>query len=175
MAKNRIGLQERAVEPRQENAMSREVFSDAIRVETREGVFYRVGGSLSVGDSFVYAKRFVIPLNIPAAALATYQLGAGLLVLSLVTDFCGIGHLFTSAHAALGLIIGLGLLGTGLAYILYYFIVEKLWAVSASSVTYIPPVVALLIGALLVGEPIGWVDYGATALIFAGVILLRRR
>jgi len=140
-----------------------------------EGVFYMVAGSLSVGASFVYAKKFVIPLKIPAAALTTYQLGVGLLVLALVTDYRGIGQIFRSAHAAIGLIIGLGLLGTGLAYILYYFIVEKLGAISASSVTYIPPVVALLIGALLVGEPIGWVDYGATALIFVGVILLRRR
>jgi drug/metabolite transporter (DMT)-like permease len=73
------------------------------------------------------------------------------------------------------LIIGLGLLGTGLAYITYYYIVEKLGAISASSVTYIPPVVALLIGALLVGEPIKVADYGATVLIFIGVFLLKRK
>ena len=37
-----------------------------------EGVLYMVAGSLSVGASFVYAKRYVIPLNIPAAALTTF-------------------------------------------------------------------------------------------------------
>jgi drug/metabolite transporter (DMT)-like permease len=138
-----------------------------------EGVFYMVAGSLSVGASFVYAKKFIIPLKLPAAALTTYQLGIGLLVLALCTDYHGIGKIFTSSHATLGLIIGLGLLGTGLAYIIYYYIVEKLGAVSASSVTYIPPVVALLIGALIIGEPIALADYGATLLIFIGVFLLK--
>ena len=114
-------------------------------------------------------------MKIPATALATYQLGLGLLVLALFTDYSGIGNVFASTHTAIGLIVGLGLLGTGLAYIIYYYIVERLGAVSASSVTYIPPVVALLIGALLVGEPIKIVDYGATILIFVGVILLKKR
>ena len=47
-----------------------------------EGVFYMVAGSLSVGASFVYAKKFIIPLKIPASALTTYQLGLGLLTLA---------------------------------------------------------------------------------------------
>ena len=140
-----------------------------------EGVLYMVAGSLSVGASFVYAKRYVIPLKIPAVALTTYQLGVGLLLLALVTDFSGVGNIWTSLHASLGLIVGLGLLGTGLAYIIYYYIVETLGAVSASSVIYIPPLVALLIGCLVVDEPIGWSDYGATFLVFIGVFLLKRR
>jgi len=137
-----------------------------------EGVLYMIIGSLSVGASFVYAKKFITPLKIPAAALTTYQLALGLLVLALFTSFDGMGEIFAHTHAALGLVIGLGLLGTGLAYIIYYYIVENLGAVTASSVTYIPPVVALLIGALIVGEPIALADYGATLLIFAGVFLL---
>lgn len=147
----------------------------ALLATNLEGVLYMVGGSLSVGASFVYAKRFIVPLNLPAAALTTYQLGLALLMLALVTDYQGVGHLWTDAHASAGLIIGLGLLGTGLAYIIYYYIVETLGAVAASSVTYIPPVIALMIGALLVGEPIAWADYGATFLIFIGVFLLRRQ
>jgi drug/metabolite transporter (DMT)-like permease len=140
-----------------------------------EGVFYMVAGSLSVGASFIYAKKFIIPLKIPASALTTYQLGLGLLVLAWFTDFNGINNVFSDMHASIGLVVGLGLLGTGLAYIIYYYIVEKLGAVSASSVTYIPPIVALLIGALLVGEPIKLVDYGATVLIFIGVFILKKK
>ncbi|PKN12706.1 MAG: EamA family transporter [Deltaproteobacteria bacterium HGW-Deltaproteobacteria-4] len=140
-----------------------------------QGVLYMVAGSLSVGASFVYAKKFIIPLKIPAAALTTYQLGFGLLVLTLLTDYRGMTKLFSNTHTAIGLIVGLGILGTGLAYIIYYYIIAKLGAVAAASVTYIPPVVALLIGALLVGEPIDRVDYGATLLIFVGVLLLRKR
>lgn len=139
-----------------------------------EGVLYMVLGSVSVGASFVYAKKFVIPLKISAVALTTYQLGIGLLILAIFTDYHGIDLLLTNIHATAGLIVGLGILGTGLAYIIYYYIVEKLGAVTASSVTYIPPVVALLVGAVLVGEPITQMDYVATGLIFMGVFLLKR-
>ena len=139
-----------------------------------EGVAYMVAGSLCVGASFVYAKKYVIPLRIPTAALTTYQLGFGLALMAIVTDYREIGNIWTDLHAATGLIIGLGLLGTGGAYIIYYFIVERLGAVAASSVSYIPPVVALLIGALIVGEPIEPVDYAATFIIFLGVFLLKR-
>lgn len=138
------------------------------------GVLYLVAGSLSVGASFVYAKKYIIPLKIPPAALTTYQLGIGLLMLAVVTDYHNIGNIWTDTHASIGLIAGLGLLGTGGAYIIYYFIIERLGAVTASSVTYIPPVIALLIGALIVGEPIELADYAATSIIFLGVFLLKR-
>ena len=140
-----------------------------------EGVTYMVIGSLSIGVSFVYARRFVTPLNLPTAALTTYQLGFASVILLVITPFASIDDIVTDPIALIGLIIGLGLLGTGVAYILYYFIINKLGAVAASSVTYLPPVVALLIGAVLVGESITWLDYFATALILGGVLLLNRR
>ncbi len=140
-----------------------------------EGVVYMVIGSMSLGISFVYARRFLTPLDLPAAALTTYQLGFAALILILVTPLDGMSEILADPIATSGLVIGLGLLGTGIAYILYYFIVATLGAVGASSVTYLPPVVALLIGALLVGEPIGWIDYVAASLILGGVFLLNRR
>jgi len=139
-----------------------------------QGVLYIVAGSLSVGASFVYARKYISPLQIPAAALTTYQLGIGLAMLAIVTDYTGIGKIWTDVHASIGMIVGLGLLGTGGAYIIYYYIIERLGAVAASSVSYIPPVVALFIGAFIVGEPIEWLDYVATITIFAGVFLLKR-
>lgn len=138
------------------------------------GVLSMVGGSLSVGASFVYAKKYIIPLKIPASALTTWQLGFGLLILLVISDYSGLSRLTESPHALWGLIVGLGLLGTGAAYIFYYYLLETLGAVRASSVTYIPPVVALAIGATL-SEAIGIMDYLATGLIFLGVFLLKKK
>jgi drug/metabolite transporter (DMT)-like permease len=139
------------------------------------GVLYMVLGSASVGISFVYAKRFLSDLAIPAAALTTYQMGLGLLTLLLVTDLDGITAIRHDTRAAVGVLVGLGLLGTGVAYVLYYLIVDRLGAVTAASATYIPPVVALAIGALLVDEPIGRLDGAAVLLILVGVVVLRVR
>ena len=139
---------------------------------TAEGVLYMTLGSFSLGVSFVYAKKYVMPLKLSAAALTTYQLGFATIILAVFTDFGGMSNIAQSYAALLALVLGLGLIGTGLAYIIYYYIVGNMGAISASSVTYVPPVVALLIGAILVGEHIEFTDYVATALIFTGVVLL---
>jgi hypothetical protein len=39
-----------------------------------------LGGSLSVGCSFVYARRLLVPKEIPPLALTTYQIGLALLL-----------------------------------------------------------------------------------------------
>jgi drug/metabolite transporter (DMT)-like permease len=140
-----------------------------------EGIVSIILGSLILGMSFVYAKKFISPLNIHFAALTTYQLGFALLLLTFITDYHNINEILNDTHVLLGLIIGLGLLGTGLAYIIYYYLIEKLGAVNASSSTYIPPVVALLIGYFLVGENITFVDIFATVLIFSGVFMINMR
>jgi len=139
------------------------------------GVAYMLLGSASVGLSFVYAKRFLSDLSINPAALTTYQIGIAFLMLAAITDYRGITRIGDDQKALLGMVFGLGILGTGVAYILYYFIVDRLGAVTASSATYIPPVIALLIGWSLVGEPVDLLDVAAIMLILSGVGLLRVR
>jgi drug/metabolite transporter (DMT)-like permease len=150
-------------------------FGNDIAATNIEGVFYTVVGSFSVGASFVYAKKYVIPLNIPVSALITYQLGLSLLVLLLIVDLQGIGNILNDPYVAAGLFLGLGVLGTGLAFILYYYIIDQLGAVAASSVAYIPPVVAIVIGVFLAGEKIDPWEYLGAALILAGVVLVNRK
>jgi len=150
-------------------------FSGDLSSTNIEGLIYMVGGSLSVGVSFIYAKKYVTSLNIPAAALTTYQLGLGLIILLIIVSFDDINNIWSDVHASIGLVLGLGLLGTGIAYIAYYYIINKLGAVNASAVTYIPPIVALTIGVVLVGEDIKLIDYFATVLVFIGVFLINKK
>jgi drug/metabolite transporter (DMT)-like permease len=137
------------------------------------GILYMIAGSLSIGCSFVYARRFLAKLDLSPLALSTWQIGVALLVISAVTDFHGITHLLVDVRAALGLAVGLGLMGTGVAYMLYYFIVRRLGAMAAASVTYIPPVIALVMGVVVAGEPIRPADMVAMACILGGVYLLQ--
>jgi len=139
-----------------------------------EGVLSIVIGSFVIGSSFVYAKKFIVPLKLHFSALATYQLGFALFVLLFIIDFDGIENIYSDTHIFLGAVFGLGLLGTGVAYIIYYFLIENLGAIAASSVTYLPPLVALFIGYIFVGENITMVDLMATILIFVGVFLINK-
>ena len=64
------------------------------------------------------------------------------------------------------------MLGTGGAFLIYYFIIENLGPVQASGATYIAPVVAVIIGAA-VGERITALEILALALILGGVVLIQ--
>ncbi len=142
---------------------------------TWEGIAYMVVGSLSFGASFIYAKKFVSPLQIPSVALTSYQLIGATIILLAITPFEGMSNVFSNTNAALGLIIGLSFLGTGLAFLIYYFIIDKLGGVKASSVTYIPPIVALIIGAFIGKEPIVLSDFLGAFIVLLGVYLLKKK
>lgn len=136
------------------------------------GVLWVLAGTISVGVSFVYARRFLSPLGLRPVALATWQTGLALLTLAALTDTTGMSAILHAPHALAALILGLGVLGTGLAYLIYYYMVEELGAVGASGATYLPAVVALLIGAS-VGERITGLEVAALVLILGGVALIQ--
>lgn len=50
----------------------------------------------------------------------------------------------------------LGLLGTGLAYQLYFYLIKSIGSTRASMVTYAMPVVGLALGVLFLREPLTW-------------------
>lgn len=137
------------------------------------GVGYIGLGSLCVGMSFVYARRFISPLGISPLALCTYQLGIAALTLLVTTDFDGASAIFDNGWIALGLFLGLGLCGTGIAYLCYYFVVENLGAVKAASVTYIPPIIAVLTGSLILDESVRLINLVAMTAILTGVVVMQ--
>lgn len=139
------------------------------------GIFYMLVGSLSIGVSFVYARKYITPMNIPPAVLTSYQMLIAMIAIGFFGDLQGIENIQSDGVALIGVLVGLGLLGTGLAYILYYVIVKHLGAVVASTATYIPPVVSLLIGAFLANELILLSDWGAMLLILSGVFVMNKK
>ena len=69
----------------------------------------------------------------------------------------------------------LGIIGTGFAYVLNYQIITSEGATVASTVTYLLPVVAIVLGVLVLGESITVITLAGIALVLAGVALTRRR
>lgn len=136
------------------------------------GVLWMLAGAIVLGLSYVYVRRFLSPFNLPPLALVTWQMGLALLLLALFTDFTGIAHILRNPRAAAGAVIGLGVLGTGVAFLIYYFLLQELGAVAASGSTYITPTVALLIG-WAAGEKVGMLEIIAIVLILASIAMLQ--
>jgi drug/metabolite transporter (DMT)-like permease len=74
---------------------------------------------------------------------------------------------------AIGSWLGLTLLGTVVAYVIYYALIERTSATFVSTVTYIIPVNGLLLGAAVLGEPLSATLLGSLALILLGIALVR--
>jgi drug/metabolite transporter (DMT)-like permease len=136
-----------------------------------EGVAWLLSGAIAFGLSYVYVRKFMSRINMRPLATVTWQMGIALFLLFCVTDLEGISKLFLNWRAAIGLAIGLGILGTGVSLFLYYLLLEELGAIAAASAIYITPVVSLAIG-WAVGEHIGLTDVLGVSLIFCCIAIL---
>ncbi len=67
--------------------------------------------------------------------------------------------------------LALGIVCTALAYFLYYSLIGEAGATRASLITYVNPAVAVLLGVLLLGEPLTWATLVGFALIVLGCAL----
>jgi drug/metabolite transporter (DMT)-like permease len=68
-------------------------------------------------------------------------------------------------------ILWLGILGTGFAYVLAFFILSEWGAARYTLVAYMLPVVGLTLGAIVLSEHIDWRILGGSALVVLGIVL----
>jgi drug/metabolite transporter (DMT)-like permease len=138
-----------------------------------------IGGALaclaaaaSYGVSYVYMDRFLVGHDIPPLTLSAYQLVAATGLLGIATPVAGFPqvHLGPDVMAA---IIVLGALGTGVAYVLNYRLITSEGSTTASTATYLLPVVSVLLGTAVVGEPITTSILIGSATVLGGVGVIR--
>lgn len=93
-------------------------------------------------------------------------------VLALVADG---GVIVPRETPTLIAVIWLGLLGSFFAYVLYFFLIEKLGATLSSMVTYMFPVVGVGLGVTLLGERFDATLVIGTALVIIGIAVVTLR
>jgi drug/metabolite transporter (DMT)-like permease len=71
-----------------------------------------------------------------------------------------------------GAVLALGVLCSGIAYILYFRLIEQVGTTSALTVTFLSPVFGILWGALFLGETVGWTTIAGSAIVLAGTALV---
>lgn len=108
-----------------------------------------------------------------SAAVFTIWFGPSLIILGL-TDFFSTFTGTAAQWQGLGYVAILGLVGTALAMILFYKLLQQTSALFASMVTYLIPIVAVMWG-VLDGERLGWSHALGGLLILLGVYLIQRK
>ena len=104
------------------------------------------------------------PLVVALASTAVSTLAA--LPAGVVQAPSGLWHGETIAA-----ILVLGFVGTAIAYLLFFALIQRAGANYATLVTYLVPPIALAYGAIFLGESFGVVAFAALVLILAGVAL----
>ena len=71
--------------------------------------------------------------------------------------------------------VGLGALGSGLAYVLNFRVLRAAGPATASSVTYLVPIFSTAFGILLLGEGLTWHQPAGAAIVLLGVAVSQGR
>ncbi len=125
-----------------------------------------------IGGPFIV--RFVSPLKLPNEQTAFVQMTVAAIA---VLPFYLSGPLMTApaTWAPVASVLALGALGSGFAYVLFYSVINQAGSAIANSVTYITPLVAVLLGVLLLGEPVYWYEPVGAVVVVVGALISQGR
>ena len=118
-----------------------------------------------------YVRKYVTPLKLATEVSVFGQIGTA--ALTLLPIYLLSGPLITAVPdlASVAAIVTLGALGSGVAYLLYYKILDVVGSAIASSVTYITPVIAVILGVILLGEKLHWYEPVGGLIVILGAAI----
>lgn len=130
--------------------------------------------AISYAVSYAYIGRHLVGTMSPVALTAA-QLSGGAVLMAVALPITG-GlapvHLGTGPLVAVTV---LGVVGTGVAFVLNNRLIVDEGVMTATSVGYLLPVVSVLLGALFLHEPLNLRVLAGMVVVLAGVALTRKR
>ncbi|WP_138444412.1 DMT family transporter [Sinomonas susongensis] len=139
--------------------------------------FACLGATACYGLGFAYLRRFVVGrYTYDSVTVSTVQLTMAAAVAVAAAPFLAAPFASqpTPAPLALAALALLGVFGTGIAYIWNTAIVTHWGAVTASTVTYLTPLVGVSLGVAVLGEGLSWNQPLGCLVVIAGVVLSHR-
>ena len=126
------------------------------------------------GFSFPYSRRFVLPLKLQPESIAAAQVTMGALTLLPFFLFDGIAKDEYRPGPVLAM-LALGVFGSGFAYIWNFKVMAIAGSAIASSVTYLTPVVAVIVGIIFLQESIYWYEPVGALIVLLGAAIGQNR
>ena len=126
------------------------------------------------GFSFPYSRRFVIPHKLQSESIAAAQVTTGAVTLLPFYLFDGIARDVYRPGPVFAM-LALGVFGSGFAYIWNFKIMAIAGSAIASSVTYITPVVAVIVGVIFLQERLFWYEPVGALIVLLGAAIGQNR
>lgn len=138
------------------------------------GVIALLAAVTCYGFSFPFTRKYVLPLGLRPDVMATTQITVASITLLPFFLYNGISHDQFKPIPILSM-LALGAIGTGIAYIWNFQIITAAGSSIASTVTYITPLVAVIVGVIFLGEGITWNEPVGAALVVLGAAISQGR
>lgn len=126
------------------------------------------------GFSFPYTRRFVLPLGLRTEAIVSQQLILASFTLLPLYLIDGIAKDEYRVGPVLSM-IALGVFGSGFAYLWNFKVMQIAGSAIASSVTYLTPVVAVIVGIIFLGEKVTWNEPAGALVVLLGAAIAQER
>ena len=129
--------------------------------------------STCYGISFVYSRKYLIGLTRLVAPTAQFIMSA-IMLIPFAFIFENPFEIQAVSIEAIASLIALVIIGTAMAQVLYFHLVEQTSASFVSLVTYVIPIVAVILGVTLMDETLEWTSYLGTIMIFIGIMIVNK-
>jgi drug/metabolite transporter (DMT)-like permease len=118
-----------------------------------------------------YVRKHIAPLKLATEVSVFGQIGTA--AITLLPVYLLSGQYFTAVPSlqAVASVVAMGALGSGVAYLLFYKVLDVVGSAIASSVTYITPVIAVILGVLLLNEDLHWYEPVGGLVVIAGAAI----
>lgn len=126
------------------------------------------------GISFPYTRRFVMPYGLKSESIVSMQLLLAAVTLLPFFLFNGVER-YEYMPGPLLAMLALGIFGSGLAYLWNFKVMELAGSAIASSVTYLTPVVAIIVGIIFLGEKVTWYEPVGGLIVLLGAAIAQER
>jgi drug/metabolite transporter (DMT)-like permease len=130
-----------------------------------------LGAAACYGVAIPYQKRFVAGRPESGVSLSAAQLLMATALLAVIAPLVAGAPPAPTALSidVVASVLALGALGTGLAFVINLRNIRLVGASIASTVTYLIPIFAVLIGVLVLGEHLAWYQPVGALIVLAGV------
>ncbi|MFT2818300.1 DMT family transporter [Leifsonia sp. A12D58] len=133
-----------------------------------------LGAAICYGFTFGYTRKFLSRRPIAGSTFAFLNIGLAGALMLLMTPVIAWHPVSLSWPIVLSL-LALGALGTGVAYIWNINVLRAWGPTNASTVTYVTPVVGVILGVVVLSETFSWHEPAGAALVLIGILLTQKR
>jgi drug/metabolite transporter (DMT)-like permease len=133
-----------------------------------------LGAVTCYGFALGYLRKFLAPYQVPSITSAFLYIGLAAVIMLLLTPVVAWHPVDLDIWVVLSL-LGLGALGTGVVYIWNMNVLTAWGPTVTSGVTYVTPVVGVILGVLLLQESLSWHEPLGAVIVFLGILLTQQR